>query len=443
MRVKESSKSAGFIVRTLYHIFFCSHLLCCSCMLLSSRTVKGRSVLQGSLVDTISIARATTAKTMNQSSHRRPNPSFLSGGSSHNSNKFRGGRPPPGGGGLPLYVWATVGGTTALFGYCYFFFLDEVPLTKRKRWIATSPLWERQLGDQEYAQLLQTFRKDILPPNHRASVTVHRVGSRITQAAQDFSRDHHLNLAQAATTTAFKSQSQAPAQPQSQSPAQSQPQSQPQYTYTVVRSDTANAFVLPGNHIFVMTGLFRYVHDEDELAAVLGHEMAHNLARHAGEKISGSIVTNMLARLSLLLDPSGMLFTLMLPAASVFRELPNSRTQETEADQIGVHIAAHACYDPRAAKRVFANMKAADGSTKEGKGDGGGGAPEFLSTHPSHDTRISNFDTWLPDAMKEFESDAGVRCRHVRRDMALARQHAARSASFQQGGARKQPNSPF
>jgi predicted Zn-dependent protease len=336
---------------------------------------------------------------MNQSSHnRRPIP-------------FR-----PPGGGLPPYIWVTVGGTTALFGYCYYAYLDEAPLTKRKRWIATSPTWERQLGDQEYKQLLKAFRKDILPPNHRASVTVHRVGSRITQAAHNFSVNHNL---QATTPSSFKS------------PAA--------YTYTVVRSDQANAFVLPGNHIFVMTGLFQYVHDEDELAAVLGHEISHNICRHAGEKISGSIVVNMLARLSLLVDPSGVLFTLILPAASVFRELPNSRTQETEADQIGVHIAASACYDPRAAKRVFSNMKA--GSSQDKKG-GGMHAPEFLSTHPSHDTRISNFDNWLPDAMREFESDLGDRCRHVRRDMALARQYAARSAALQEGGPRKPPASP-
>jgi predicted Zn-dependent protease len=365
---------------------------------------------------------------MNQSSYnRRPNPSFLSSvsaGGHSNSNRFR-----PPGGGLPPYLWVTVGGTTALFGYCYFSFLDEAPLTKRKRWIATSPQWERQLGDQEYKQLLKTFRKDILPPNHRASLTVNRVGSRITQAALDFSREQNLNHNLQANATTLSSKSKSSSQSE-----------QPQYTYTVVRSDMANAFVLPGNHIFVMTGLFKYVHDEDELAAVLGHEIAHNLARHAGEKISGSLVVNMLARLSLLLDPSGVLFTLMLPAASVFRELPNSRTQETEADQIGVHIAAGACYDPRAAKRVFANMKAGT----EGKGGAGGHmhAPEFLSTHPSHDTRISNFDTWLPDAMTKFESDFGGRCRTVRRDMALARQHAARSAALQEGRPDK-PTSPY
>ena len=209
-------------------------------------------------------------------------------------------RPPPGRGattsGVPVYVWAVAGGTATLFGACYYSFLDEAPITKRKRWIATSPELERQLGDQEYRQLLSHFKSDILPPTHPASITLNRVGQRIAHAALDFAKRNNI-----------ESYNTKP------------------YTYTVVRSQMANAFVLPGNHVFVMTGLFRYVKDEDELAVILGHEIAHNLARHVGEKVSGSLVINLFARLSLLIDPSGMIFTLILPAASVFRELPNSR----------------------------------------------------------------------------------------------------------------------
>ena len=183
----------------------------------------------------------------------------------------------------------------------------------------------------------------------------------------------------------------------------------------------ANAFVLPGNHIFVMTGLFKYVQTEDELAAVLGHETAHNVARHAGEKMSGSIVVSLVARLSLLFDPSGVVFAILVPAASVFRELPNSRTQETEADEIGLTISARACYDPRAAKRVFEKMKAGTGN----------GPPQFLSTHPSPDSRIANFDEWLPTAMREYETND--RCLSIRREMSLAREAAIRRAMVQEG----------
>ena len=188
----------------------------------------------------------------------------------------------------------------------------------------------------------------------------------------------------------------------------------------MVRSETANAFVLPGNHVVLMTGLFRYVKDEDDLAAVLGHEVSHNLARHAGEKISGNLLINLVARLSLLLDPSGTIFSLLLPAASLFRELPNSRQQEMEADQMGVHLAAEACFDPRAAPRVFRAMK--DDKS------GGRAPPEFLSTHPSHDRRIAKFDEYMPKAMEIYQGDFGDRCNNVRRAMQQARQVAAEQA---------------
>lgn len=315
----------------------------------------------------------------------RPRQNFL-----HSTRSSQGGfrRPPPHFG-IPPYIWITAGGTTLLIAYNYYAYLEEVPLTHRKRWIATSPAWEKQLGDQEYLNLLRQFRNNILPPDHRASRTVQRVGARIAVASREFAKQENCTV------------SDAP------------------YTYTVVCSDMANAFVLPGNHVFVMTGLFQFVKDEDELAGVLGHEVAHNLARHAGEKISGSVLVNMAARLTLLIDPTGLMASVLLPAATLFRELPHSRIQETEADEIGVFVAAQACYDPRASKRVFAAMKNAESSKPSAP-------PEFLSTHPSHESRISNFDKWIPSAMRVYESDAGERCRRIRHDMALARQYAAR-----------------
>jgi predicted Zn-dependent protease len=179
--------------------------------------------------------------------------------------------------------------------YIYYKYLDPVPLTERQRWIATSPEWERQVGDQEYQKLLQQYRGQILPTNHRASITVDRVGNRIAKAALDFAKQHDLDY----NTNSI--------------------------TFTLVKSEMANAFVLPNNHIFVMTGLFRFARDEDELAAVLGHEMAHNLARHVGEKVSGSVLVRIFANLTFLIDPSGVLFSIFLPTASLLRELPHSR----------------------------------------------------------------------------------------------------------------------
>jgi predicted Zn-dependent protease len=224
---------------------------------------------------------------------------------------------------IPAYIYGPVMLTGGIMVYCYYSCLNEAPLTKRKRLIATSPEMERKMGDDQYRALLKQFHGSILPSDHRASITVQRVGSRVSAAAAKFASEYKI--------------------PMSSSPP----------TYTVVRSDTPNAFVLPNNHIFVLTGLFQYAKDEDELAAVLSHEMAHNLARHAGEKVSSTILIQIMARVLLMIDPSGVLFYLFLPAASLLHELPHSRETEIEADHIGVYLASEACFDPRAAVRVF------------------------------------------------------------------------------------------
>lgn len=305
---------------------------------------------------------------------------------------------------IPAYIWMTLSGTVMSTGYFYYKYLDTVPVTNRKRWIATSPQWECQMGESEYRKLLKSYSKQILPKDHRASLTVQRVGSRVAHAANSFIQEHNV-----------KNISNKP------------------YTYTVIRSDMANAFVLPNNHVFVMTGLFKYVTNEDDLAAVLGHEMAHNIVRHAGEKVSSNLLISMMARLSLLVDPSGLLFAVFVPTASIFRELPNSRIQEMEADQIGVFLAAKACYDPRAAKSVFQAMKNDEDGNSTNNSDGqskstGRSPPEFLSTHPSHESRISNFDEWMLDAMNIFQERDELgrfRCEKLRKQMLQARKVAA------------------
>ena len=264
-------------------------------------------------------------------------------------------------------------------------------MTGRRRWIATSTEWERRLGDQEYRTLKEQFKNQTLPKDHRASVTVQRVGNRIFKAATEFSDKYHVEKSLLASKP----------------------------TFTVVRSDMANAFVLPNNHIFVMTGLFQFARTEDELAAVLGHEMAHNLARHIGEKVSGGIVIQVLARLSLLFDPSGFLFSIFIPTVGLLRELPHSRIHEGEADRIGMHLAAIACYDPQAAQRVFMRMKQAESSNTAGQ------PPEFLSTHPSHESRIQHMGEWLPETRDLFGREGGMACQHLRQEMKVARNVAA------------------
>jgi len=313
---------------------------------------------------------------------------------------------------IPPYVWATLVGTTSVLTYGYISGLEEVPVSKRKRWMAVSSEVETRLGNQEYHKLLRHFSKDILPPTHRASRTVQRVGSRVGDAAIQFAARHDLHYFSSKMNTNKNITA---------------------FTYTVVRSDMANAFVLPGNHVFIMTGLFRYVHNEDELAAIIGHEMAHVLARHAGEKMSESMAKNLLVNLILLLDPSGVFASIFLPATTLLRDLPHSRQMETEADRIGIQLAAEACFDPTAAKRVFQNM------TKNSNGTSNVNVepPEFLSTHPAHESRIEHLDQWLPSATKIYQGEHYYgngsmqqqhRCHVVRQQMKEARRIAAVSS---------------
>eukprot|EP00934_Nitzschia_sp_Nitz4_P000919 Nitzschia sp. Nitz4//scaffold56_size114212//50021//51254//NITZ4_003947-RA/size114212-processed-gene-0.63-mRNA-1//-1//CDS//3329554697//919//frame0 len=293
---------------------------------------------------------------------------------------------------IPLWVRLGFAVPTVGLTYLYFHYLEPVPLTKRQRWIATTPEWEKMTGDQTYQQLLQEFKGKVLPQDHPATVTVKRVGHRIHVAAKSFCQENELDQSHRCVS--------APP------------------TFTVVRSDMANAFVLPNNHVFVMTGLFQFAQNEDDLASVLGHEMAHNLARHMGERVSGNIVVQLLARMSLLLDPTGTVAMLFLPTATVLRELPHSRTQELEADHIGMHLAAKACYDPAAAQRVFTRMQAAHANANR--------PPHFLSTHPTHEARLVKMKDWLPETQSILQREGGETCRAVREDMAAARRLAAR-----------------
>lgn len=316
------------------------------------------------------------------------------------SGGFAGGRNPRF---VPYYVYAIGGGGVVLLGslgYTYYTHLDRAPLTGRRRWIATTAEWEASLGHAEYKQLLHQYHPDILPPQHRASITLHRVGAAIAASSLQFAQRHGLQ----SYVETYKNNP---------------------YTFTVVKSDSvANAFVLPGNHVFLFTGLLRYIHSEDELAAVLGHEVAHNLARHAGEKISGGILLQLLGMLAWWVDPSGALYYWLVPAAALFRELPNSRTQEMEADQIGLQITAGACYEPQAAKRLFVAMSQDDKGSTTG--------PEFLSTHPSHATRIEQIDEWIPHAVRQVrlaDEWYDTRCQSVRDRMRHARQLASEEAS--------------
>lgn len=168
----------------------------------------------------------------------------------------------------------------------------------------------------------------------------------------------------------------------------------------VFRDETANAFALPGGKIGVHTGLLKVAKNQDQLAAVIGHEIAHVLAEHSKERVSEQMATQ--GGLSILGavvgDPKDPRHGILMGALGLGAQfgvlLPHSRAQESEADLVGLDFMAKAGFDPRQSVDLWKNMAEA----------GGGQPPEFLSTHPSHGTRIQNLQTAIPKALAELNA---------------------------------------
>src|SRR2546428_6110867 len=165
-----------------------------------------------------------------------------------------------------------------------------------------------------------------------------------------------------------------------------------------------NAFALPGGKVAVYTGLFPLAQDTSGLAVVLGHEIAHALARHGAERISQGVVAqtgqSLLGAVLGTSPGANAILAAYGVGAQVGVLLPYSRTQESEADHIGLILMARAGYDPRSALAFWQRMEHA----------GDASPPEFLSTHPSHGTREQQIQAWLPEALRYYEAatHAGV-----------------------------------
>lgn len=161
---------------------------------------------------------------------------------------------------------------------------------------------------------------------------------------------------------------------------------------------TANAFALPGGFMGVHTGLLRVAQNQSQLAAVIGHEIGHVLAQHSNERVSIESATS--TGLQLLQALAGeespqkqMVFAALGVGAQFGVAMPFSRKHEAEADLIGLEMMAKAGFDPRQAISLWQNMSAG----------GGKEPPEFLSTHPSNDTRIQGLTSYLPKVMPYYE----------------------------------------
>ncbi|OAI14453.1 MULTISPECIES: M48 family metallopeptidase [Methylomonas] len=169
-----------------------------------------------------------------------------------------------------------------------------------------------------------------------------------------------------------------------------------QWEVVVFEDETLNAFALPGNKIGVHTGLIKLVDNQDQLAAVIGHEIGHVLSRHSNERLSQeTAVSTGLSMVQAVTQPQTALGQTALGLLGVGAQygvlLPYSRVHETEADTIGLDLMAKAGFDPRQSINLWKKMDQASQ----------GGQPiEFMSTHPSHGSRIDNLNQHMNHAVQ-------------------------------------------
>lgn len=171
------------------------------------------------------------------------------------------------------------------------------------------------------------------------------------------------------------------------------------WSYVIFKSGVVNAGALPGNRVLLWQGIFKVAPDEPTLAAIMGHEVGHVIARHGAQRQAQSELLKSAGNILLAgvskgspqaIDTTARLYGL---TTQVGVALPFSRSHESEADKIGLILMAKAGYDPREAIKVWERMQ----QEKERR------PAEVLSTHPSPETRIKEIESWLPEALAHYE----------------------------------------
>jgi len=240
----------------------------------------------------------------------------------------------------------------------------KAPITGRSQFIMVSPQQELALG---YASAKEVLQKEKVSSDPQMNAMVKRVGERIARVA---TANYPV-----AKNFAWE-------------------------FFVIDNPEEANAFCLPGGKVFVYSGLFKYVANDAELAAVMGHETGHALARHGAERMSSGQLAQMGGQvLGAVMQSRGnpQNTAMVMQAFGIGTQLgvmlPHSRTQEYEADHIGLVLMAQAGYDPRAAL-TFWEKFAKDGQTP----------PEYLSTHPVPQHRIAKLRSLLPKVIPIYES---------------------------------------
>jgi predicted Zn-dependent protease len=244
-----------------------------------------------------------------------------------------------------------------------------VPITGRQQLNLISDSSMLSMSFQEYDKFLKDHK---LSNDHEKTAMVKRVGVRIQRAVELYFRQN--NMQSELSSYAWE--------------------------FNLVDSKEVNAWCMPGGKVVVYTGILPITQDDAGLAVVMGHEVAHAVAKHGNERMSQGLLAQMggvALSEALKTQPAAtqQLWMATYGLGAQFGVLmPYGRLQENEADHLGLIFMAMAGYDPHAAVGFWRRM-----STKKG----GGAPPEFLSTHPSDQKRINNINSLIPDAMRYYK----------------------------------------
>ncbi len=242
-----------------------------------------------------------------------------------------------------------------------------VPITGRKQ---LSLIPDSQMNTMSFQQYEQVLAESKLSDDAEATAMVRRVGRRIQAAVEEYFRregkSHYLDGYQ--------------------------------WEFNLIESDQVNAWCMPGGKVAFYTGILPICEDETGVAVVMGHEVAHAIAKHGAERMSQGLMVQLggMALSEAVADRPEETQALYMTAFAVGAQygamLPFSRRQESEADHMGLIFMALAGYDPRMAPVFWERMASL----------GGQAPPEFLSTHPSDATRIRQLNEHMPEALKYY-----------------------------------------
>jgi predicted Zn-dependent protease len=248
-----------------------------------------------------------------------------------------------------------------------------VPLTGRKQFVAIPSAQMISLSAESYSKVLAEGK---LSSNRQYVNSVRNVGERLTASVEAYLEQNNL----ASVTQGYE------------------------WQYNVLVSEDLNAWCMPGGQIAFYEGILPVCQDENGIAVVMGHEIAHAVAQHGNERLSQQLAIQMggMALSEALENQKEQTQYLAMLAfgvgATLGVELPYSRTHEAEADELGLYFMAMAGYDPRTAPAFWERMEAKSSSRP----------PKFLSTHPHPSDRIANLQRIMPKALEYYQASQGI-----------------------------------